>query len=235
MNTNNFSQDELDKFDQFAKDWWDPHGSMRPLHLLNPLRCEYVQKHCSLSSKTLLDVGCGAGLFAEALTKQKAIVTAIDMSEGALKVASEHATEHNLNITYTKSTAENFAQIHPNHFDIITCMEMLEHVPDPSTIIQACATAAKPGAKLFFSTINRNWQSYLKAILGAEYLLRLLPRGTHHYDKFIRPSELDRWARDAGLKLVDLTGVSYNPLTEKFKQTNDVSVNYLCCYTKEIT
>lgn len=233
MNNDNFSQDELDKFDHFAKDWWDPHGSMRPLHLLNPLRCDYVQQHCKLPGSTLLDVGCGAGLFSEALAKQRAIVTAIDMSEGALKVASEHAHANQLKITYTRCTAEDFAQQHPQQFDVITCMEMLEHVPDPSAIIQACADAATPGATLFFSTINRSWQAYLKAIIGAEYVLRLLPRGTHHYDKFIRPSELDRWARAAGLKLVDLTGVSYNPLTETFKHTSDVSVNYLCCYSKE--
>lgn len=233
MNNDNFSQDELGKFDQFAKDWWDPHGSMRPLHLLNPLRCDYVQKYCTLTGNTLLDVGCGAGLFSEALAKQQANVSAIDMSEGALAVAKKHATEAQLNINYEKSMAEAFAKRHPDHFDVITCMEMLEHVPDPSAIIEACATTAKPGAMLFFSTINRSWQAYLKAIFGAEYILRLLPRGTHTYEKFIRPSELDRWACDAGLRLVDLTGVSYNPLNESFKLTSDVSVNYLCCYTKE--
>jgi 2-polyprenyl-6-hydroxyphenyl methylase/3-demethylubiquinone-9 3-methyltransferase len=232
MNKDNFSQDEINKFNEFAKDWWDPNGSMKPLHQLNPLRCDYVKKYTSLKKSKLLDIGCGGGLFSEALAKESAEVTAIDLSEQALKIAQEHAEQAQLDITYQKITAEEFAKQHPAEFDVITCMEMLEHVPDPSSIVQACADAAKPGATLFFSTINRNWKAYAEAILGAEYLLRLLPKGTHDYSKFIRPSELDQWARNAGLKLLHLTGIGYNPLTEKFKFKSDTSTNYLCCYIK---
>lgn len=233
MSHDNFSQDELDKFDQFAKDWWDPHGSMRPLHILNPLRCQYVQDHSSITNQPVLDVGCGAGLLAEALAKQHARVTAIDMSEGALHVARQHAEQHHITIDYQRTTTESFAAKNPAHFAVVTCMEMLEHVPDPSAIVQACADLVKPGGTVFFSTINRNWKAYLKAIVGAEYILRLLPRGTHHYEKLIRPSELNSWAQQAGLTLIDLRGVSYNPLNETCKLTTDVSVNYLCCYKKD--
>jgi 2-polyprenyl-6-hydroxyphenyl methylase/3-demethylubiquinone-9 3-methyltransferase len=232
MTDQNFSQEEIDKFDGFAEDWWDPNGSMRPLHLLNPLRCDYVKQHTQLNGATLLDVGCGAGLFSEALAQDGAKVSAIDMSEGALKVAKEHAEKNKINISYVKSTAESYAQQYTAQADIVTCMEMIEHVPDPSAIVQACADAAKPGGVVFFSTINRTLKGYFQAILGAEYLLRLLPKGTHEYAKFIRPSELNKWAQNAGLELLDLTGVGYNPVTELFKFKSDVSVNYLCCYTK---
>lgn len=234
MNKDNFSQDEINKFNEFAKDWWDPNGSMKPLHLLNPLRCDYVMQHTSLKNSTLLDVGCGGGLFSEALAHKGAQVSAIDMSEQALKIATEHAKQQQLHITYQHTTVEQFATQHPSQFDVITCMEMLEHVPDPSSILKACADAAKPGAMLFFSTISRSMKAYIEAILGAEYILKLLPKGTHDYSKFIRPSELDQWARNAGLQLRHLTGISYNPLTQKFKFTSSTSVNYLCCYVKGI-
>lgn len=233
MNNDNFSQDEINKFDTFAQDWWDPQGSMHPLHVLNPLRCDYVKHHAKLAQAKVLDVGCGAGLLSESLSKEGALVSAIDLSQEALHVAQTHAATQNLTIDYSHSTIEQFAEKHPDSFDVITCMEMLEHVPDPASVIAACAHAACPQAVLFFSTINRNPKAYLAAILGAEYILRLLPKGTHTYSKFIRPSELDAWARDAGLKLLDLAGISYNPLTQSAKLTSDASVNYVCCYIKE--
>lgn len=232
MTQKNVSQDEIDKFNAFAKDWWDPNGSMRPLHLLNPLRCDYVKQHASVQGASVLDVGCGAGLLSEALAQSGATVTGIDMSDQALNVAREHATNNNLSIHYLNTTAEAYAEQHPEKADIVTCMEMLEHVPDPAAVINACANSVKPGGVVFFSTINRTLSAYLQAILGAEYILRLLPRGTHEYAKFIRPSELHKWSQEAELRLLHLTGISYNPVTQLFKFKSDVSVNYLCCYTK---
>jgi 2-polyprenyl-6-hydroxyphenyl methylase/3-demethylubiquinone-9 3-methyltransferase len=230
--TDNVSQEEINKFNQFAQDWWDPHGSMRPLHILNPLRCDYVNQRAPLAGKAVLDVGCGAGLLSEAMAQLGAGVSAIDMSEEALKVATAHAQSQQLSIDYQQTPVEKLAEQQPESFDIVTCMEMLEHVPDPSSIIKACAKLTKPGGYLFFSTINRTLQSYAKAIVGAEYVLRLLPRGTHEYAKFIRPSELDQWARDAGLICKALNGVDYNPFSETCQLTDSVAVNYLCCYAK---
>ena len=228
----NVSQDEVDKFNTFAAQWWDPDGPMKPLHVLNPLRLEYIKKHAPVAGSTLIDVGCGAGLLSEALAIENAHVSAIDMSDDVLKVAAEHAKNNDISVCYNKITAEKEADENPQKYDIVTCMEMLEHVPDPSAIVNACAIMAKPGATLFFSTINRSVRGYLKAVVGAEYILGLLPKGTHDYGKFIKPSELDNWARQAGLVLVDLSGVSYNPLRESCKLTSNVSVNYLCCYKK---
>lgn len=233
MTDHNFSQDEIDHFNHFAKDWWDPQGSMKPLHLLNPLRYRYIEQHTSISGKKILDVGCGGGLLSERLAQAGAEVTGIDLSEAALTLAKTHAKTNHLQIDYQKTTVEAFAATHPETFDLITCMEMLEHVPDPSAVIQACAHAVRPQGLLFFSTINRSMKAYIEAILGAEYILRLLPKGTHTYSKFIRPSELDAAARHAGLKLIDFSGIGYNPFTESFKLKADLSVNYLCCYMKD--
>lgn len=232
---NNVSPDEIHKFNTFAKDWWDPHGPMRPLHIINPLRLEFVQSQVPLAGKSICDVGCGVGLLSEALTKAGAQVTAIDLSTDAIQAATAHATTSHLNINYQEISAESLAQQQAGQFDVVTCMEMLEHVPDPSAIISACEALVKPGGKIFFSTINRTAASFLAAIIGAEYILRLLPRGTHHYKKFIRPAELDCWARDAGLSLDKLSGIHYNPLTEHCKLINNVSINYINCYVKPTT
>ncbi len=228
----NVSQSEINKFDAFAKDWRDPNGSMKPLHQLNPLRCDYILKHATIPQAKIIDIGCGAGLLSEALTKAGANVTAIDMSEASLKVAQQHAQSQNLHIDYKLTTVESQAESTPEQFDVVTCMEMLEHVPDPASVIKACAALVRPGGMLFFSTINRNIKSYLAAIVAAEYILRLLPTGTHEYSKLIRPSELNDWAVAADLSLTNLSGVSYNPLTQQFKITKDVSINYMCCYQK---
>ncbi len=235
MNTTqkNVSDSEIDKFNAFANDWWNPNGPMRPLHQLNPIRLAFIEKHTSLKNKTVIDVGCGAGILSEALAQKGAKVTGIDMSPNALAAAKEHAETHYPQLHYDEITIEAQALLTPSHFDAVSCMEMLEHVPDPFSVIHACALSAKPGAKIFFSTINRNLKSFLKAIVGAEYILNLLPKGTHEYAKFIRPSELDAWAREAGLHLVELKGMAYSPLTSTFSITDNVSVNYLCCYQKE--
>lgn len=228
----NVSQDEVEKFNQFANNWWDPNGPMRPLHVLNPLRVEYIKQHTILANQRSLDVGCGAGLLSEALAQSESIVTAIDMSDQSITIAKQHAIQQHLKIDYKCTTIEELITDKTEQFDVVTCMEMLEHVPDPQSIINSCAKAAKKGAKLFFSTLNRNPKSYLMAVLGAEYILNLLPKGTHDYKKFIKPSELDKWARHAGLVLVNLSGVSYNPWRETAKLTDDTRVNYMCCYEK---
>ncbi len=230
----NVSDNEITKFNELAKHWWDPHGPMRPLHQLNPLRLAFIEKHSSLQNKTVLDVGCGAGILSEALAQKGAHVTGIDMSPDVLAAAKDHAHTHYPHLQYKEITIEAQAALTPDYFDSISCMEMLEHVPDPLSVIKACALSAKPGAKIFFSTINRNIKSFLKAIVGAEYILNLLPKGTHDYAKFIRPSELDAWARAAGLHLIELKGMEYSPFTNTFSITDNVSVNYLCCYQKEL-
>lgn len=223
---------ELDKFEALASRWWDPHSEFKPLHDINPLRLEYIHSHAPLTGKSVLDVGCGGGLLSEAMAAQGARVTGIDMGEAPLSVARLHRHESGLDVEYRKMTAEQLAGQQPEHFDTVTCLEMLEHVPDPASVITACASLAKPGGDVFFSTINRNPRAYLLAILGAEYLLRLLPRGTHDYSKFIRPSELERWARHAGLVVKDITGMRFNPLTGIYSLGRDVDVNYLAWFHK---
>ena len=224
---------EVARFDALAQRWWDPEGPMRALHWIQPARLDYVASRCPLEGRRALDVGCGGGLLAEALAEQGARVTGIDLSGGALAVARLHAAEQGLSIDYRQVAAETLAEQEPEAFDVVTCMELLEHVPDPAALVGACARLARPGGHLFFSTLHRTPKAYLAAILGAEHLLGLLPRGTHDYARLVRPSELDRWLRAAGLELVDLRGLVFDPLARRFRLGRDVSVNYLVHAVKE--
>ena len=217
---------EIAKFEAIAADWWNPEGDFKPLHELNPLRLNYINERTPLSHKTVLDVGCGGGILSEGLVHRGAKVTGIDMGEANLKAAQIHAQQSDLELEYRQITVEELAQERPAHYDIVACMEMLEHVPDPAKVIQACADLVKPGGHLFFSTINRNPKAYLMAIVGAEYVLKLLPKGTHEYMKFIKPSELSGWARAANIQVQDISGMSVNPITMKFKLTANADVNY---------
>lgn len=223
---------EIRKFESLASRWWDPNSEFKPLHDINPLRVNYISQHINLAEKRVLDIGCGGGILAEALAHHGATVTAIDKAEASLSVAKLHLLESQLDISYLDSTAEEFAEAQPAQFDVVTCLEMLEHVPDPSSVVAACQRLVKPGGLVFFSTINRNPKSYLFAIIGAEYLLNLLPRGTHDYAKLIKPSELATWSRQAHLTLRDQIGMGYNPLTKKYFLQNSLDVNYLACYEK---
>ena len=223
---------ELAKFSDLAHRWWDPQGEFRPLHEINPLRLEWIARHAPLEGKKVLDVGCGGGILAEAMALRGARVTGIDLSEKALRVAQLHLAESLLSINYRKIAAEDLAAEYPAEFDVVTCMELLEHVPDPAGMVAACARLARPGAPLFFSTINRNPKSYLFAVVGAEYLLRLLPKGTHDYERFIKPSELARWSRDAGLSTDEVLGMTYNPMTKRYRLGADCDVNYLMRCTR---
>jgi len=228
----NVDQAEISKFEELASRWWDPNSEFKPLHDINPLRIDYINRHTPLAGKKVIDVGCGGGLLSEGMARLGADVTGIDMGEAPLTVARLHQHESGVDVEYQRTTAEQMAAEHPQAFDVCTCLEMLEHVPDPASVIEACAALVKPGGELFFSTINRNPKSYLFAIVGAEYILGMLPKGTHEYRKFIRPSELERWARAAGLQLRELRGMTYNPLTGEYKLGNDVDVNYLAWFRK---
>jgi len=225
--TDNVDAGEIAKFDALAARWWDPSGEFRPLHQINPLRLDYIRQRAPLDGKRVLDIGCGGGILAESMAAQGANVTGIDMAEGPLAVARLHLAESELSVDYQQSTAEAFAAQHGGQFDVVTCLEMLEHVPSPAAVVQACADLVKPGGNVFFSTINRNPKAFLFAIVGAEYLLRLLPAGTHEYAKFIKPSELDEWARAAGLELQDSIGLHYNPLTREYWLEANLDVNYM--------
>ncbi len=218
---------ELAKFDQLAHRWWDPQGEFRPLHEINPLRLEWIDGHAPLAGKRVLDVGCGGGILTEAMTQRGARVTGIDLSDKALRVAELHLQESRLSVTYEKTSVDDFAARHTGEFDVVTCMELLEHVPEPAAMVAACARLVRAGGQVFFSTINRNPRSYLFAVIGAEYLLRLLPRGTHDYLRFVKPSELARWSRASGLRPDELVGMSYNPITRRYRLGADCGVNYL--------
>ena len=218
---------ELQKFSDLAHRWWDPTSEFKPLHEINPLRLRWIDGHASLAGKRVLDVGCGGGILSESMAAQGAQVTGIDLSEKALGVARLHLFESGQKVDYQHCSAEEFASRHAGEFDVVTCMEMLEHVPDPASTVAACAKLVKPGGQIFFSTLNRNFKSYLFAVVGAEYILNLLPRGTHEYSKFIKPSELARFCRNAGLESAELLGMSYNPLTQTYSLGQDTSVNYM--------
>jgi 2-polyprenyl-6-hydroxyphenyl methylase/3-demethylubiquinone-9 3-methyltransferase len=224
----NVDRQEIAKFEALAARWWDMDGDFRPLHEINPLRANFIDGLSPVADRDLVDVGCGGGILAEAMARRGARVTGIDMGEAPLSVARLHQLESGLDIDYRQATAEELAEERPGAYDVVCCLEMLEHVPDPGAVVAACATLARPGASLYFSTINRNPKAFLFAIVGAEHILRLLPAGTHEYDKFIKPSELAGWIRDAGLVLREMTGLTYNPLTKRYRlDEKDVSVNYL--------
>lgn len=233
--TANIDPVEIKKFEDLASRWWDKQGEFKPLHEMNPLRLSFINSGSELAAKTVCDIGCGGGILTESMAACGATATGIDMGKAPLSVARLHALESDLEIDYQQITAEEFAQQHPASFDVVTCMELLEHVPDPSSVIQACFDLVKPGGSVYFSTINRNPKSYMLAIVGAEYLMKMLPRGTHDYAKFIKPSELDEWAREAGFNLCKLSGVSYNPFTGLFSLSHDVDVNYMVQYKRPVT
>jgi 2-polyprenyl-6-hydroxyphenyl methylase/3-demethylubiquinone-9 3-methyltransferase len=230
----NADQAELDKFSALASRWWDPESEFKPLHAINPLRLDWIRETVgSLAGKRVLDVGCGGGILSEGMARAGADVTGIDLAEKSLKVAKLHGLESGVKVDYRNVPVEQLAAEQPGSFDVVVCMEMLEHVPDPSSIVRACATLAKPGGWVFFSTLNRNPKSFLFAIVGAEYLLKLLPKGTHSYSSFIKPSELAGYTRQAGLAAVELKGMEYNPLTQVYSLTSDTSVNYLVATQKQ--
>jgi len=229
----NVDPSEVAKFEKLASRWWDRNSEFKPLHDINPLRANWIDKLSPVAEQKVLDVGCGGGILCEALAQRGATVTGIDMGEAPLAVGNLHKLESGVEVDYQKSTAEDFAQNHAEQFDIVTCLEMLEHVPDPGSVVRACAAMTKPGGTLFFSTINRNPKSYLLAIIGVEYVLRMLPKGTHEYGKFIRPAELGQWIREAGLEIDQMTGLTYNPLTKIYRlNETDVDVNYMICVRK---
>lgn len=223
----NVDEAEIAKFDALAARWWDPAGDFRPLHEINPLRLDYIDERAGLKQRRVADVGCGGGILAESMHGRGATVTGIDMARSPLAVAKLHLQDSGAEVEYLQCTAEQLAGERPGAYDVVTCMEMLEHVPSPSAVVEACARLAKPGGQVFFSTINRNPKSFLLAIVAAEYLLRLLPAGTHEYRTFIRPSELEAWARQAGLELLDSIGMHYNPLLRRYSLGPGIDVNYL--------
>ncbi len=229
----NVDPKEIAKFSELAHRWWDPTSEFRPLHEINPLRLGWIESQCGgLAGKTVLDVGCGGGILAEAMAQRGAHVTGIDLSEKALTVAKLHRLESGVTVDYRLESAEAHAAAHPEAYDVVTCLEMLEHVPDPASTVRACAQLVKPGGMVFFATLNRTVKSYLFAIIGAEYVLRLLPRGTHEWSKFITPQELIAWGESVGLTPRAMIGLTYNPLTQKYRLTPDIAVNYAVAMIK---
>ena len=229
----NVHEHEIEKFGAQADRWWDPRGEFKTLHAVNPLRLQFIRAYAGLPGKRVVDVGCGGGILSEGLARAGAEVTGIDLGQELLAVAREHAHDNGLAIDYRRTSVETLAEEQPASFDHVTCMEMLEHVPDPASVVRACATLVKPGGRVFFSTLNRKLKAYLLAIVGAEYLLNMIPRGTHDFSTFIRPSELGHWAREAGLDLLGLDGIVYNPLTAQFNLSRkDLDVNYLAAFEK---
>jgi len=224
--SHNADPQELKKFEALAGRWWNPEGPMKALHEINPLRLDYIDQRAPLKGARVLDVGCGGGLLSEGMAVRGAQVLGIDLAQASLDVAAAHAREHEVEVQYRCQSAEQLAEEQPGAFEIVTCLEMLEHVPDPGLVVSACARAVQPGGTVFFSTINRNLKSFLLAIVGAEHVLGMLPRGTHEYEKLIRPSELAAWCRDAGLQVLDLTGLHFNPVTRSFRLGGNVDVNY---------
>ncbi len=235
MNTvrDNVDPAEVAKFDALASRWWDPDGEFHSLHEINPLRLDWIRQHVNLSGLKIVDIGCGGGILAESMAAAQATVTGIDMAEGPLAVARLHQHESGTEVDYRHSTAEELAASEAGSYDVVTCLEMLEHVPDPSQVIKSCAELVKPGGHVFFSTINRNPKSFAFAIVGAEYVLKLLPAGTHEYGKFIRPSELETWARQAGLTHTNSIGMHYNPLTKEYSLGENLDVNYLMYFQRD--
>jgi len=229
----NADQNELDKFSALAHRWWDPTSEFKPLHAINPLRLDWIQKHIPIAGKKVLDVGCGGGILTEAMARAGASAKGVDLSEKALKVADLHSLESGVKVEYEYISAEDLALKESGQYDVVTCMEMLEHVPEPLSIIKACSQLVKPGGRVFFSTLNRNPKSYLFAIIGAEYLLKLLPKGTHDYKKFIKPSELGEYVREAGFEMNEIIGLSYNPITQVYSLGRDTDVNYMIACTKK--
>jgi 2-polyprenyl-6-hydroxyphenyl methylase/3-demethylubiquinone-9 3-methyltransferase len=224
---------ELEKFSALAHRWWDPQSEFKPLHQINPLRLAWIEKLAPLAGKSALDIGCGGGILSESMARRGARVKGIDLSDKALKVAQLHSLESRIEVDYEAVSAEDLALRSPSAFDVVTCMELLEHVPDPASTVRACARLSRPGGQVFFSTLNRNLKSYLFAVIGAEYVLKLLPKGTHDYAKFIKPSELARYARDSGLAVRSIIGMTYNPLARTYALGEDTDVNYLVHATRQ--
>ncbi len=227
MTYDNVDAGEIEKFSELASRWWDPDSEFKPLHQINPLRLTFINERSPVNGKRVLDVGCGGGLLSEAMVREGARVTGIDLAEAPLNVARAHAMEMNVEMDYRQITAEELAESEAGEYDVVTCLEMLEHVPDPASVVTACASLTRPGGAIYFSTINRNPKSFLFAIVGAEYFLRLLPKGTHQYEKFIKPSELCHWCDQAGLRVSEMTGLHYNPLFRKYWLAPGVDVNYM--------
>jgi len=232
--TENVHPHEIDKFGSLAERWWDPEGEFKTLHDINPLRINFIREYVDIQSKKIVDVGCGGGILTEGLAEQGAIATGIDLSEKLIDIADLHGLDSGVKANYQKISAEAFAEENPANFDHLTCMEMLEHVPDPSSIVSACAKMVKPGGFVFFSTLNRKPKAYLLAIIAAEHLLKMLPTGTHDYKTFIKPSELSQWCRTAGLQIRGITGIEYNPFNKRFSLGKDIDVNYIIAYQRPL-